>query len=437
MSNKHLIVVSADALVFEDLEIGKDLPIIGKMMKEGALIERVLTIYPSLTHPVHASIMTGCPAGKTTITTNTEVIPGNLNSPWLNRLNQVGVETIFHAAHKAGLKTAACRWPLTAGGGDVIDYLVPEVMGEDMDGHEYEAPEVYRRLGTSECVMDIVEDALSIYGSSHDHPAYDEFEVYCAAEIIRRYQPNLLLIHPGLIDAERHRTGLFTEAVNESVRVTDKWLSMLMDAVRDAGIEEETDLVLISDHGHLNVHRTICPNVLLADAGYIQTDEHGELTHWDAYTVSCGFSAQIYLSRPDDPELVSSVYRLLCDTAEEKLHGFERVFTREEVRERYGLDGNFSFVIETDGLTTFSEDWRRPIVHGLDITDYRFGHSSHGHMPEKGPQPPFLGMGPSFRKGIVIPEGNILNHAPTFAKILGIELPLADGTVAKDLLNML
>ena len=111
MSNKHLIVVSADALVFEDLEIGKDLPVIGKMMKEGSLIERVLTIYPSLTHPVHASIMTGCLAGKTTITTNTEVIPGNLNSPWLNRLNQVGVETIFpqSRAENCCLQMAAYR----------------------------------------------------------------------------------------------------------------------------------------------------------------------------------------------------------------------------------------------------------------------------------------------------------------------------------------
>ena len=33
---KHLIVVSADALVFEDLEFAKDLPVLGKMMKEGA-----------------------------------------------------------------------------------------------------------------------------------------------------------------------------------------------------------------------------------------------------------------------------------------------------------------------------------------------------------------------------------------------------------------
>ena len=121
--------------------------------------------------------------------------------------------------------------------------------------------------------------------------------------------------------------------------------------------------------------------------------------------------------------------------ADEKIYGFERVFTKEEVRERYGLDGDFSFVIETDGFTTFSDDWRRPVVRDLDTSDYRFGHSTHGHMPEKGPQPPFIGMGPSFAPGVVLEEGHILNHAPTFARILGVELLQAEGKCEDRLLR--
>ena len=85
---KHLIVVSADALVFEDLEFAKTLPNFGKLYNEGARIERVRTIYPTLTHPIHASIMTGCPAGITTIVANEEFRPGRLERPWFNRLDQ-------------------------------------------------------------------------------------------------------------------------------------------------------------------------------------------------------------------------------------------------------------------------------------------------------------------------------------------------------------
>lgn len=429
MKNKHLIVVSVDALVYEDLEFAKTLPMFGKMIEKGSCIERVHTIYPSLTHPVHASIMTGCPAGMTKVISNEVFAVGELRRPWFNYLNEVECDTIFHAAHRAELTTAACRWPLTAGGGDIIDYLVPEVMGTDMCGNEHIAAEVYRSLGTSECVMDIVETALKRYGCGNTHPAYDEFEIYCAAEIIRRYQPNVLFTHPGYVDGERHRTGLFSEPVKESIRVTDHWLSMLWEAVCDAGIEEETDFVVISDHGHLNICRTVCPNVFLADAGYIRTDEKGQITGWDAYITSCGLSAQVYLSRPEDKNLESEVFKLLQMMSNEKIYGFEQVFTREEVKAQYGLDGEFSFVLETDGFTSFGEDWRRPVVRGLDISDYRFGHSTHGHRPEKGPQPIFLAMGPSFKSGVVIPEGHILNHAPTFAKILGVTISKVQGQV--------
>ena len=436
MKDKHLIVVSVDALVYEDLEYAATLPAFGKILKEGALIRRVETIYPSLTHAVHASIMTGCPAGKTGIVSNDIFEAGKFGRPWYNHIHEVKCETIFHAAKKAGLTTAACRWPVTANGDDVIDYLIPEIMGEDMDGHEDEAPEVYRRLGTSECVMDIVEAALDKYGPGHTHPEYDEFEMWCAAEIIRRFKPNILFSHPGYVDGERHRTGLFSEYVRESVRVTDQWLTMLLEAVRDAGIEDSTDFVVLSDHGHLAYQRVMCPNVYLKDAGLIRTDETDKLLSWDAYVCGCGLSGQVYLSRPGDEELKAKVFELLSDMAREGIYGFERVFTLDEVRERYGLDGEFSFVIETDGFTTFSEAWTRPAVRVNPISDYRYGHSGHGHMPEKGPQPPFMGMGPSFKKGAVLDTGHILNHAPTFAKIFGLELPQAQGTAVDAILQL-
>ena len=68
---KHLIVISVDALVYEDLLQAEELPAIGKLLKSGALIKHIKTIYPSLTHPVHATVLTGCAAGKTGIVNNT------------------------------------------------------------------------------------------------------------------------------------------------------------------------------------------------------------------------------------------------------------------------------------------------------------------------------------------------------------------------------
>ncbi len=431
MKNKHLVVVSVDALVYEDLEYAKTLPNFGRLIDGGARINKVHTIYPSLTHPVHATMMSGNSAGKTGVVSNELFLPGEIERPWFNFLSQMQCETIFHAAHRAGLTTAACRWPLTANGDDVIDYLVPEVLPCDMEGLEDKPLEVYRKLGSQECLMPLLAEAIEKYGYENVHPSYDEFEIYCCCEIIRRYKPNILFTHPSYVDSMRHRTGIFSNQIKIALDETDKWLGMLFEALDDAGIADETDFVVVSDHGQLNICRTVCPNVFLADRGYIRVDANGKIESWDAYIASAALSGHVYISRP---ELKQEIYALLCEMAEEKIYGFDRVFTAEEVKEKYGLYGEFSFVIETDGFTSFGDDWVRPIVRDLDISDYRFGKGTHGHMPEKGPQPTFIAKGPSF-KNVILENGEIVNHAPTFAKVLGLSLPEAEGRAVDELLK--
>ena len=45
MKQKHLIVISVDALVYEDLEYAKELPVFGDILENGSLIKRVKTMY--------------------------------------------------------------------------------------------------------------------------------------------------------------------------------------------------------------------------------------------------------------------------------------------------------------------------------------------------------------------------------------------------------
>lgn len=428
MKDKHLIVISVDALVFEDLEYARNLPHFARILKEGSIVQRVRTIWPSVTHPVHASIMTGQPSGVTHIIHNTPFEPGNPNPVWFNRMDQLGCETIFHAAHRAGLTTAVCCWPVTEGGNDVVDYLVPELFGLGAPGSD--PMEVLKERGVSEPVMDILADTFKIYEPTTAHPVYDELEMYTAAQIVRKFKPNVLFCHPGYVDAARHRTGLFTDAVEESLRHTDKCLGFILDALEDAGIADKTDFIVCSDHGQMNIVRSICLNVFLADAGYIRTDENGDLLDWDAMVHSTGMSGYVYLSRPDDENLAREVEKLLQKMVRDEIYGIDRVYTKTEAKEKYGVDGDFSFVLSADNYTSIHDDWRRPVVRSFDPGDYRYGRATHGHSPEKGPQPTLIAMGPSIEPGIVIPEGHILDHAATFAKILGIDFPQAQGTAA-------
>ena len=436
MYDGHLIVVSVDALVYEDLEYAKTLPMFKKIIENGACIERITTIYPSLTHPVHASIITGCPAGETGIVSNEIFEAGKMGRPWYNYLNQINCETIFHAAKRAGLTTCACRWPVTAGGSDVIDYLVAEVFKKDVENYP-EAPYIgYKNTGSGENVMDIVKKGLEIYTCTNDHPAYDEMEMYCGAEIIRRYKPNVFFCHPGYVDGERHRTGLFSDEVKESIKVTDKWLGMLWDAVCDAGIEDKTDFVIVSDHGHLSISRLVNPNVFLIDKGLITVDKENKLACWQVFIQSNALSGLVYLKNKSDKKLEADTYKMLLDMANEGIYGISQVFTASEAKEQFGLFGDFSFVIEGDGYSRFTESLSKPGATIINKDNVKYGSSSHGHLPNRGPQPTFLAMGPSFKKGAVVPVVNILNHAPTFAKILGVELKDAKGKAVCEILNI-
>jgi len=71
--SKHLIVISVDALVFEDLEYARNLPAFQSLLERGSIVERITTVYPSSTHPVHASIITGVPTGDTGIICNKKI----------------------------------------------------------------------------------------------------------------------------------------------------------------------------------------------------------------------------------------------------------------------------------------------------------------------------------------------------------------------------
>ena len=150
----------------------------------------------------------------------------------------------------------------------------------------------------------------------------------------------------------------------------------------------------------------------------------GQIADYTAIAKSTALSAQIYLKHPEDHD---RVYAILRQMADDGLYGFERVYTAREAREEEGLYGDFSFVLETDGYTSFSNAWKRPLVRPTDQSDYKFGRATHGHHPDKGPQPTLIACGPHIRSGITLERRPMIDEAPTFAQALGIALPEAEG----------
>ena len=253
-----------------------------------------------------------------------------------------------------------------------------------------------------------------------EHPEYDEIQIDCACEIICRYRPDLLLTHPGYVDSERHRTGLFSPYVSASVKKSEEWIGRLIQATKDAGIYEDTDFVILSDHGHLPYSKIVRLNKLFTDEGLISIDGEGHVIGWDAYAHSCDLSAQIYVSRAEDAELTGRVGEMLRKWRDEGNAGIEDVMEVHEAEHAYGLKGDFSFVIEAAEGYHFSDEWQGEAIYEEPPAAPGLGHSAHGHRPEKGPQPVFIGFGPDFEKGKVIDGGSVLEYFAMFRRILEV-----------------
>ena len=293
-------------------------------------------------------------------------------------------------------------------------------------------------------MLDIIESNAHLLAPSYlktgrknfcVHPEVDNFLVKCCCDIIRKFRPEVTFVHNGNIDNGRHMNGVFGEWLQPALDIVDKAIGDLGESLEAIGELENTDFFLVSDHGQLDIKRTIKPNLLLARLGLLKANAKGKVTEWKAYCRSNAMSTLIYLHDPDDKETYDYLYSELKKMRDEGIYGFSEVFTREEAKEKEHLDGDFAFCLETDGYTSYSDSCREPLLAPLDVTDFRFGHATHGYLPEKGPQPVFCAKGPHIRDGVTLDMRHTVDEAPTYAKLLGVELPEAQGTAIEEVLK--
>ena len=433
------IVLSIDSLVAEDLERMKCMPNFSRLFKDAARVNEIHGIYPSLTYPAHVTMMTGCRPGKHGLFTNDEMCLTGGPTRWHYYSSVIRVEDIYAAAKRAGCTTASVFWPVT-GGNPNIDWLLNEYCFDDVPIRDVE--EAYARMGANEETLRIVRenqallpwDRVNSHGQFRVKDEFDDFLMACACSLIRKHQPDLMLIHNCLIDTLRHACGVFNDAVTFGLAQVDFWLGDMIRAMEDAGTPEDTNFILVSDHGHMNYTRRNHINVLLRREGFLDVDSEEKITGWQAFAQSNGMSSAVVMKDPEDRKTYERLGNLLRRLADEGVWGFTKVYTEPEMREKYGTYGNFAYYLETDGFTAFGEKWTGP-YSVINKTDYRRDKASHGYEPEKGPQPVFLASGPAFRPGAVLERAELIDEAPTIAAVFGQKLPQAEGRVLRELLR--
>lgn len=426
--NKKLLVISIDSMINEDLELMRRLPAFRQIMEGASTVHAMTSTYPTLTHSIHTSIMTGCYPAKHGVIHNEQFTPYRKPMPWYQEAELCKVKSLPVCAMEAGRSVACIYWPVTLG--------LPVHWNLHRGGIHTKAEDLLQTLrqratpGLFDQIYPYVRDCFE---QADHYYADDSFCCRAISYLVRKYQPDVIYSHLILIDHARHIGGVHGKHIDEAYRFLDQQLDQIIQALKETGLWDQTIINITSDHGHLDIDRVVSINRFLKDHGLQQSDGQGNLLSYDAYCHSCSLSAQIYI-RDQDPALTSCVKELLWENRE--LLGIGAILDREECCSRYHTDGNYAFMLETDGHSSYSAMPNFPLITPTDNSDYRTSKATHGHQPERGPQPAFILRNPFTKASVQLAHGMLVDQAPTLAALMGIPMTDCDGTAIQELIEL-
>lgn len=197
---KHVFIVSFDqgnpALLKRT-----DLPTIHQMVTEGAHTWEAYTIVPSITLPSHTSMLTGVGIQKHQVTWNGYDPKNGL----------VTVPTIFSLAKARGLKTAM-------------------FVGKEKFKH-----------------LDLPGSVDKFVWPQPTDDAYAVAQAFVAN--FDQVMPNVCFIHFRDPDSVGHATGAYSPEKIKALKDCDAALGMIRDAVKAAGVLDQSVFILTADHG--------------------------------------------------------------------------------------------------------------------------------------------------------------------------------------------
>lgn len=411
--DRMVIVVSLDGFPAYDLEDPKlPVPTLRQLIKQGAWVKRMQPVNPTVTWPNHTTMVTGVFPKDHGLLYNGTLVrsdqPLATKVDWsIKKEQMVHSPTLYDLAHQAGLTTAQVDW-VAINDAPTITWAFPEKA-------KLSDPLVQEMIG---------KGALQAEDVSNEHnPTIlwrDQIWTKAGAYLIREHQPNLLLFHLLTLDSTHHNYGPRTLASYDAIAFLDSCVKQLLDAVKAAGMEKRTTLVIVSDHGFKLVEKQIGVKALLASANL----------NAQVQAVSEGGSVMIYVDKKDRTAVLARVRGLFAKT-----EGVEAIADESQYAS-LGLPSPSKdpqmadlVVYAKSGYAFVGGKEKDPIM-----TKAEQPSGAHGYLntdPEM--QAIFIAAGYGVKPRVVLDEMKNLSVAPTLAHWLGISLPRAEASACREI----
>ncbi|MGC4235212.1 MAG: ectonucleotide pyrophosphatase/phosphodiesterase [Niabella sp.] len=419
---KHVILISIDGLRPEFYK-DKDWNAVNlQVLKEnGVYADGVQGVFPSVTYPSHTAMITGALPARHGIPYNVYFEPWEAPGRWYWNASEIKAPTLWDAAKKAGLTTAAVHWPVTVGA--PITYNIPEVWA--WPGKKLLLGKVSASSNPPGLFEEVQQHATGMLEEADyngDYLSADENMARMAGYLFKKYRPNILAVHLANTDHFEHEEGREGEKVRLAVASADRAVRTIIESVDKAGLKDSTAILIVGDHGFADIHTSLLPNIWLRDNGFSTPSESGSKEKWKALFHANGGSAFLYLKDKNDKATLQQVKDILNDlpAAQKKMF---RIVERREM-DSIGADPNAVL-----GLAA---------IQGVSFSASDKGNSAlkpasggtHGYFPDfKEMQTGFIGYGPGFKKGAVVPVMSLPDIAPIVARLLNLPFDAPDGVL--------
>ena len=386
----RLCMISLDAVSQPDADRLLSLPALSALARNGVFCDNVKTVYPTLTYPIHVSFLTGCWPDTHGIGHNQPFQPDTVPNmrAWYWAVGDIKARTLHQAAREKGMDVASILWPVT-GKNPFTRRNFPEVLPLPRENA------TVKMLHYATPVWILRMELL--YGKRRQsirQPYLDDYAaLLCEKLYASRRPPDLLTVHLVDCDAMRHWYGTDSAEAHAAMERLDKRVGRIVEAVKKAGLYEDTLFCVVSDHGQQDA-----PKGVLLDR---------ELR------AACGARAQslgmgAYIFGPD----LAAARRVLEENRE--AWGIDRILGESELRELRAPRDVHLAVDALPGHCFIDEAGETRGEHGFGLNC---------------PQARVLWWlcGPGVKKGLRLSEARVTDVAPTLAHALGLSLPGAEG----------
>jgi predicted AlkP superfamily pyrophosphatase or phosphodiesterase len=410
----HVVMISIDGLRPDYLRAQETkIPTLRRLMSEGAVADGVTSVWPTVTFPAHATLVTGARPNKHGILNNLPFDPfGKNQDGWYWYARDLRVPTLWDVAKKAEYTTANVYWPVTVGAR--FDWSFPQIWRSKTDEDD--------KLVCALATPGLCDELRARFGRTPAEHRGDDARTDGAVFLLESKRPELAFVYLTDLDTVQHGYGPFSKEALAMLEAIDADVARIV-----AASAKETTFVIVSDHGFLPIAKVVRPSVLLRAAGLLDV-ESGRVKGYRAAAWKAGGLAAIMLRDPNDAASKQAVTQLFKEAASNPANGIARVYEGADIAAKGGFAGAALVLEAADGFM-FSASLDGPLV---EATNER---GAHGYSPERVElRASLILSGAHIKHGHQVGVVDMIDVAPTVAKLLSVSLPDADGHALTDAL---